>query len=361
MLSRKEKNLVKVAATAATSQRPLRNVRKKTIKRRIRRTSLPDSFAVDYARTLSNPFEYGPLKLGFNTMVPTVLAAGYARSTLTVNADGSFGLLASPMAGNMFSTCNAGAAVATWVDGACQNYAALQGQLDTARVVSFGIRCFCLFPETSASGVLFAGQLVGDSLTDYKLAINTLSALPSATLGLGTKGALAVGLPVDLGATEFFQTTLNGSVSAVNDWSTPFICGRGFPAGTIVWFEVVLNLEGLPLNSLSTIGIDESDSPARKFSNFESFYHSARTLFKSPVIMDAAEGIMNFISPSLGAVTRSIRNSLGSLHDGARQALVAGSGVQAQQRQASSVMSEMEQNYHIPSAASSPRRFRRQL
>ena len=108
--------------------------------------------------SLQDPWEHGPINLGYGTLVETVKMTGYARGSITVNADGTFAVLVLPQTSAMVYTNVSGSAGTTWVSNAAYNQSALAAQAIEARITSGGLRIFALFPETASSGVLFAGS-----------------------------------------------------------------------------------------------------------------------------------------------------------------------------------------------------------
>lgn len=315
----------------------------------------PSGFLRSYTDTVLDPWEAGPLKLGYNCMTNTVLGTGYARSSFVVNADGSFALVCTPQTAIGFVfTNNAGAAVATWNSIPAANLTALTAQMLEGRVISGGIRCVCLFPETSASGVLGAGVLSSSSNNNCQaFTPTTLFNSPSSELGLGSRGARACFLPQDNDSYSFYTNSIAGySAAGPYTSSVPYICGLGFPVGTVVYYEAVINLEGLPPNTTATVGINpENENIASAASDYfatpERLWSAARNIMGNSVIMNAA---LDFAAPhedSMGRPHQSLasitRRSIFGSGNNFRKSMVAGANAMSQGKQNRRVMGELEQ------------------
>lgn len=311
---------------------------------------LSSGLGAAYLATLRDPWENPPIKLGYLSCTPTVLATATARSSLTVNADGSFALALQPSVKNMILTNNAGNAVATWTGLDAANRAAITAQFMEARIVSGGLRAFALFPETSASGVLFAAAVPTNGTTLQLTTATGLSGYPSSELGIGTRGARAVMTPVDVDAAVFHAEISDGTgySGAFFPVTTPYICGLGFPVGTVIWYEAVLNLEGIPnalLGASSTIGLDSDLAPTLqdRLPNFESAARAARALLGNAAVMDAAVGLGGLIHPGIGVAMSATRSVFGQGRHFRQAQLVAGASEAAHGRQNSIVIEEMKE------------------
>lgn len=306
----------------------------------------------DYYKTLCDPWECPPVKLGYMTYTPTILATAYVRASLQVNADGSFGLQMTPCIGNVSSvsflqTNIASAVTSSWTNFAATNSSAIAAQMVGARVVSGGLRAFALFPETSAPGVLFAGSICSSSAATSSLTATTYSQLPSAELGIGSRGARTVITPSDPSALEFFPQVLTAfSASSLLPYTLPFIVGLGFPAATTIWFEAVLNVEGLPLQTTTTnIGVDADQAPTLmdQIPSFETVSKRARQLLGNSAVMDATEGLASSLNPTLGRVVGLTRSAFGHGRHLARTMLASGESVSSQSKQNTILIEEMKE------------------
>jgi hypothetical protein len=203
-----------------------------------------------YLCTIENPFECPPIKLGWGTLQPTQLYTYVLRGVITANADGSFAIAQFPTGGSVtpgLSFCSAGAGTATWTHGsAYTNGTAISGSLNQMRVVSGGIRVTPQIAATAAPGVLYAGSIPSVTQANLETAtINTLAGSQYVKLGYGSLGASAIILPNDDSAFEFSNANVGGGTGNLYSSSSPLIFGIGLPASCSVYYEAVLNIEGI--------------------------------------------------------------------------------------------------------------------
>lgn len=314
-------------------------------------SSSSDKFLGGYVKSLVDPWEKGPMNLGYGTLIDTVLGTAYVRNSITVNADGSFGIAMQPSVAGMVLTNVSGAAGVVWTTSSASNTSSINNQMTEARVVSGGIRIFCLFPETASSGVLFGGSLPGiQNATFIGYSTQSLSQLSTSELGIGKRGARSTMLPIDMTAFNMSSaTTLGYNGGVMQPWTAPYICGLGFPAATIVWYEAVLNIEGVPVSTSSAIGID-ADTPGPRASDYfvtpERLMRAAGGLITQTVVMDAVQGLVSMANPRAGRLLGSVRSTFGG-GSHFRQQLVAGAASQGQSRQQSVVIEEMKEDANI--------------
>lgn len=324
------------AAAAATSQV---GKRRRRLRKRLATPRVGPGMLRDYYQTLEDPFEYGPIRLGYDCYVPTAKATAYSRSSLTVNADGSFGLALQPSIVSSLLKNVAGAGVATWTTNNMFNYQAIQGQGSEARVVSGGMRVIALFPTTAAPGVLFSGVLPDYSRT-YMVAstISNLAQYAGMEISPGTRSSAVTIRPKDNDSFVFRSETVGGYATTDIPVS-PMVCivGQGFPAGTVVWYEAVLNLELLPGQDGNTLGIS-ADSPPEPglsdyFPSIESVMTRLRPLLGSAVTLDAAEiGLRAAGMPAVAGALHGARSAFGHGRS-TRRALVSGASSARQSAQ----------------------------
>lgn len=362
--NKNNKKSAKVAVVVSTTKKPIKP-RKKKNKNKILVASInpnnmfasrASSFLNQYVNTVCDPWEHGPLKLGYDCMVNTVLATGFYRSSLTVNAtDGSFAIACFPSCNSCIWTYTAGLSSATTGQFNCQNATGITTQLTTARVVSGGIRAFALFPETSAPGVLYAG--IVPSITATALATFTTSSysnLPGSELGIGTKGARSCILPLDNNSFQFNTLTL-GSYPSNNLVSipsaVPFIMGQGFPAGTTIWYEFIINLEGIESSAtVNTVGINPeapSDVASNHFATPERLYSAARAIMGSTTVMDGVQNLASRLNPSVGQAIGLARSAFGYGRNLRNSLLASGRDSARISNQNSIVIEEMKEEYQL--------------
>jgi len=250
-----------------------------------------------YLNTLNDPFEYGPVKLGFGTMVGTQLVTAFLRTPINTFTDGSLGVCMNPQVGyvyNQLYKANAGGSAISWNQPPnFFNNAAVGQLLAEARVVSGGIRGFPALSFQQYTGFAYAGGFAGDTINNCYLgsSITTLSENPGFRFGGGGYGAEALVRPTDPVSFEFTQSNVDGfsNTNAIVVNSLPGILWNDMGTGgtaTAFQIEYVLNLEGV-LNS-----------------------SSASAAFLGPVMGDLQDDCLSMYYPSIDAVWALIKPRL---------------------------------------------------
>jgi hypothetical protein len=294
---------------------------KATIAKRRTRTRRPNQgqsgsgrFLNAYTNTLNDPFDYAGVPLGYDCFLPTTLSAAYVRSSLVVNADGSFALSFMPDPSNMVQPFNGTASAShtgPWQSAA--NISSLTGNFREGRVVSGGLRCFALFPETAAPGVLFSGTAPDMTRVIYQgVTTNNLSGLPGSRIGIGSKGAVTTIRPYDNGSFEFFNANITGlPVDGIPYMTSSYICGLGFPVGTVIWYEAILNIECIAVTSSgsSAVPADDMAAPTAASSFFPTvgqLYSAAQQYLSPSVIMDGIDATASLVTGNYGRAANSL-------------------------------------------------------
>jgi len=218
-----------------------------------------------YIDTLRDPFQHGPLRLGFGTMVPTTVGTAFLRTSITSHTDGSFGAVLFPSLGSVNSavaTQISGAGSFSWAFTPYANLANVTSLFDECRVVSAGIRVMPLTAPGGIPGVLYTGSISTTSSASFILNnITGLSNLPNTEFGPGDKGATMTYRPTDFSSYEFNENVkTHTNTGWVWNGSCPFIVGKNFPASTIVIIEFVINLEGISGTGATAASNIDSDS-----------------------------------------------------------------------------------------------------
>jgi len=319
-------------------------------RRRTKRANPSRQFLSSYAATLDDPFECGPVPLGYDCFLPTALGSAYQRGSFLTNADGSFSTVLFPDFVNMVQSSNgAHGALHAGAFSSATNLASIQANFSEVRIVSGGVRLFVCFPETSAPGVLFAGTTPDLSVSGYQgLSTDSLTGLPGSHLGIGNRGACATIRPYDNGSFEFFSLPVSGYAAATIPYMTAaYIAGINFPATSLVWYEAILNFEGISKTATSSSVVPSDDqappSLADYFPTPGNLWTAIRSQLTPAVIMDG-----------LGAGAQLMRgNRAGAaLYAGkAASRLILGSGqnfntnfVQRASRENSLIVEEMKED-----------------
>lgn len=322
---------VVIRSNVQPSAKTLRNRRRRQRKSLLRRASnvraVPPSSSSTgadlfncYVKTLSNPFESPPCKLGWGTMVPTNIATAYLRYTITANADGSFACFLNPSAGtgnDPIFTNVSGATTATWTHQPFSNATAL-GQLGvSARIVSGGIKVFPQVPATAAPGIIVAGTIAEISnSTLTSLTPTNLFTYPTGKIGYGARGAMALTLPTDPDSFVFFNNSMAGFAANSTGYfqgSVPYISGLNFPASSLVYCECVINLEILPSNenvaAIQNPAIESNGEPSMLdyFPSLDHMLQSVKRLIPSASAVAEASTVLPSLLKTVGKGVRAYR------------------------------------------------------
>lgn len=301
----KSANLVIPVSTSPPSKRRSRRRRKTTQNRNDPRNQQRALQGVSggareqllaYTNTLNDPFQYGPVRLGYGTMVPTTVTTVYYRGALTVNADGTFVVASFPTvrgtSGSILYNISGSAGV-TWGQTRLSNDVTVSTLLSAARVISMGIRAKPLLAATATPGILYSGTIprisIGSIAAQSTIAV---TGSPYSEWSSSDRGAVVRWRPVDSQSYEIIPERLTNTSTFVYD-SVPFIGGAGFPASTQVMLEVVMNLEGV-----GTIGASlfNGDAPQPQLSDYFPSVDSLWSYIKGAV------GVPSFESSNLDTI-----------------------------------------------------------
>lgn len=280
---------------------------------------------VDYFKSLVDPFECSPPKLGWGCMVPTTVSQMYTRSSFVTNADGSGGIMVMPCSNGGILVNNAGLAVATWVASSFSNAAAIQASFGEGRVASVGVRCTPNIALTAIPGMIYSGALTATTAANINtLTIGDLQQQVTSHQSVSTNGATATGRPVDpdsftfqiavtgasgWGSATFLQNTL--------PFSIPYIAFVGLPASSTVYFEVCINFEGTPVvGHLASTVIPAADdaSEAKLSDNWQSpekMYNRMKPYLPHPgrasdAVASKDSGFLQTILSGLGGIAGTV-------------------------------------------------------
>jgi hypothetical protein len=318
--------------------------------RRNTRSSGPAaSFAQSYANTLNDPFEYPGVPLGYDCYLPTQIIGAYKRGSITVNStDGSFSIGYFPDITNLVVTYNGLSSAlrsSSQIGLPAANKVNIQNNFTEARAISGGLRCFALFPETSASGVLFAGTAPDFSPGSMaSFSTQALCDLPGSKMSVGYKGATILTRPYDNDAFAFTTYPIAG-YNSIPVMTSGYIAGLGFPIGTVIWYEGIMNMEVLSGSIAGALGEPSDDimSP----SGASSFFPTPGQLLSAVSNMLSPSALLDGVNLAAGLMTG---NSARSLNSASRLVSRFGSGrnvmnqsVQRRGREATIMIEEMKE------------------
>lgn len=321
----KESRLVKIEAPAsAKSRRKRRRSRKGSLlsiggaAAIYRGLSAPAKLSLtEYVNTLNNPFDYGPLRLGYDCYVETELTTAYLRYSFAPASDGSFGVNSWPQVTPGFiSVANTSITSPSWTGYAASNSAVILQLLSSMRLVSGGIRVVVLNAATSVPGVLYAGSMPRPTFQGMNsTSVQSLIAVSDTKIGIGTQAAAALARPVDSGSYHFdFRANGGFYVEDFSPTSVPYVCGTGFPSGSTVWVECVQNFEALTktaaweLTAGDVIQTTVSDS----FPSADQLFKAAKPHISVSGIVEGMVGLLAKAIPFGGALLSLSKTAFGN-------------------------------------------------
>jgi len=215
-----------------------------------------------YADTLRDPFSYPGVRIGFGTMVPTMLGTLYNRFTVPCAADGTIAFFLQPSAANGVWVNGVGGVTTVFTAFGWQNSTAIQALGTEARVISGGLRIIPQVAATAAPGIAYAGLFPSATTNTFNtLPMNYWIGAPNATMGFANTGVSATIRPVDPTSFAFLGSNMTGlSPTTYSPSSTVAVYMSGLPAGTICVVEAVMNLEIIQsaANNATVVGYDQN-------------------------------------------------------------------------------------------------------
>jgi hypothetical protein len=327
--------------------------RRRAVRRTLRRGPAGLSSGLsEYLATLKDPFEHGPLYLGYDCFVPSFLATAYVRGGISVASDGSFAMALFPVCKGMVQYNTGGLSTTTWSSTDATNLSSINNNFSQGRVVSGGIRLVANCAATSAPGTLWAGNLYDVAPGNIAFAPQTLINFPGTEMAIGHRGVRNVIYPEDNGAFAFTIPCVQASSvpTTVAASSAPFICGQGWPTGsnTTIYWEAVLNLECLPADTNGGIGHGEAPTSAqqssllREFPSTDALMGEALKYVGDPVTLDAVQGLSGLASNipgPVGAAAGVISSTIGRTRR--LRNLAVGNGFRLSARSATSAIESL--------------------
>jgi len=334
----KNKNKNKVVVVEKRSKN--KNRKNKRIKMKRTKNIGLGPVALQYLKCLSDPFKYGPVRAGFDVLVPTSLSTSYFRGTLIANVDGTLRIFCNPSLYNGINySTGTHTAASGWASTDFSNATTLKSTADQFRVIGFGMRCFPRIAATNAPGMCFMNlvpKMDANELSTYaNFSPDQASSMSYSQIHLASSNN-----------TDFYQITwrpggvndfifkgydnkivvntsgsltlnsLNSLSTGFADTTTAFLdviftglpsTGTVTPVGTPVFFEVIVHYE--TTNSIesviSEVGSDNSPSVASEGSvtSLEGLYRSmVNSLPDTSTVV--ALGVTGLASPLINNAAR---------------------------------------------------------
>ncbi len=296
----RNRNVVVMATPVINSQPSRRRRRRRGRRSGKNQISSPDnemmSMTSAYFKSLVDPFEWTPPKLGWGCMVPTTIVSGYFRSVLTSSADGTLAILGLPCVTLGIVNSTGSASTVGWATSNYSNQSAIIAACGEGRVVSIGLRAYPNIALTAVPGAVYTGATVPTDWTSLQtLSPNDLIALPTSHLSIGVAGSSATGRPVDPDSFTFFDAIVDadGYTAAVNasetmPFSVPYIVFAGLPASSIVYVEGLINIEATQVvkHLAQTVLPDNAEVGSSRlcdyWPSFENMWGRIRPLLPAP-------------------------------------------------------------------------------
>jgi len=279
-----------------------------------------------YIKSQADPFEYGPVQLGFGALIPTRTTTIYFRGSTTSNADGSLAVMLYPQAGGFINYANGGAAVSFATSASNANatdFTTISANAGSARFVSMGLKAYPNLAATTTPGQVVTGSLPGSTFNlSQALTPNDLVSFPTSHVGKGYDGAVACARPQDLNSFDFYPQMVNASgflTTTPLPCSLPYICFTGIGSGTTVYIEAQLNIEYIEELQHSSAPMGQSSleagrTLASEWENLEKMWSRVKVLLPDP-------GRIGYDSLSgTGSLTGTVMNQGGKLSYGGQLA-----------------------------------------
>lgn len=310
--------VVRTTTSSTPRTRPRRRTRQLNQQLSTPRMRAGDDCVRAYLDTLSNPFDYPPVRLGFGCLVPSDLTTAYFRNPIAAAADGTIAFLLFPSLGYTNAPIwynNGGLTSTTWTGMNFTNAAALHALMNEARVVSHGIRLIPQIPATSAPGYAYAGTLPTAAAAGIATRNpQALITLPSLAMGMATGGCSVTGRPIDPDSFTFHHFTVAGY--GVNDLSTsscPLIVLTNLPPGASVLCSAVMNLESirsLENDAAVMTGTQQRPAPgptlSDRFASIEQMWSTVSSSLPSVETLNVGASILNRVAGTAYAVNRAL-------------------------------------------------------
>lgn len=320
----------KTKKTPRKTTKPRRRIRTRRATK-LTKTSLISQ----YAKCLASPFICPSVRPGYDTFIPTHLAAGYYRGTVTL-AQGCGTFIFSPDVANtiIYSCGVVASSVPSWSITPAANATVIGNQYDMMRVVAGGVRIHPLLAATQTPGLMQSGLMPRLTLTEFNTfgnanGVNSFGNLPY--LQTHAKTATIDGIEVawrpqdnrDFEMQEYdtaFVYAPGGVLTATNtishtDTMAPMLVVNlsGFPTATQVYVEVLFHLEcTTSIGLLTNITEDDSAQTMADNTSITSFQSAYRSVAESlPPLTTVLTGITSLGSLGiLQAVTAHNPNAV---------------------------------------------------
>jgi hypothetical protein len=280
-----------------------------------------------YLRTLNDPFDCPPVRLGFGTMIPTRIGTAYCRGQAVLNADGSGQLWFSPtQVGLTASAANGGfvmfskdgynttptfAGSGSFV-GNADDQKSMLADFDELRVVSAGIRIFCLIPRTNTPGIFGSGQynpnssgFIPNSTGSNPITTSALLALPESEVTFGYDPVQIVWRPDDLDRFRFSPYASLSNSAGIANGPALYCAFNACPSNGVVYWEAVAHYEGYASSQMSSQAtVTDTPAVSSEYSSVDSLWSSVRN-YLSPIVSSGVEYVAPYAMDTVNTAVGS--------------------------------------------------------
>lgn len=263
-----------------------------------------------YTTVLNDPFNNPGVPLGFGCMIETTPAMAYIRGSYTGNADGSFTIESLPFPDRLLATSASGVSTnPVYAYTASSNSAALYNTFNIGRVVAWGLRLRVLQPATAAPGILTGAVFNTAANAGIVIQPGNAAALPQSHEAYGTEVMEVLYRPTDPLDFSFGAISSGNNVALCN--AVLHISGTGFPASSVVAYEIVMHLEAYSTTDASPADEAASTSSwslANYFPSLDNMWRVARPHITNAVrssLMDQFAGT-RMVGRAGGAAARQL-------------------------------------------------------
>jgi hypothetical protein len=285
-----------------------------------------------YVQCLNNPFDFSPVRMGGDCMMPTGLTTLVGRTVAPLGGAGELSLVFYPCAQqNLMTSVSAAANYTYTVASPFLNFAAVNAVGTAARVIAAGIRVWSLAQSTANNGLVTIGCLPRDSFTNGT-PNNTAQGFPYGASTTATQGynqflsyLQTETYPLHCGAMAFYRpedpldftfrsislagpNVAIGGGSANLDLTPMLVVGiSGATSTSSVMVETVLHLEYLVADNVTGVistGVGTLDTNAPRQASgavFGDKYDSSK-----PGVVGGMNGMLDALSSSVNLARGAI-------------------------------------------------------
>jgi hypothetical protein len=290
------------------------------INNRRRRGNSQGPLAIEYARSLADPFDVAPPRLGYGSLIPLSKSSMFLRSIISTAAGTPYNMFVVGGAVNQMLAVYPVSTAGTAFSAASPSYynaanmTSIGSRFQTARVVTGGTRLRVINAATTVPPILFGG-LIFDSLSNLlTLTPVQLTSQDQMRPISNVNNSLEVLYrPSDLSDFNLSGGVVNASAPRSATQAYPYLVF--YVQGAVSFATILESIFHIEGNSgVDVVGEDESDSLADELANVESAYRTIIPLIGNTPVHDL---VVSSPSGALeAAITMAARRSLSLRSEG---------------------------------------------